>query len=145
MGKGTWKRRGIGNDRIREALRTSRTLSEAAKALGVNRSTLHRWIAAEPSLDAPRLAKVEAIQQAVSAAQQMSPSDWTEWIEKHYELSPTEFVFMDLARQCLEVANDSESPLRFQAMTRFESLVKALQLEEPANGKAQNRQLYSVK
>lgn len=50
--KSTWKKRSIGPERIRAALTAARgNLSGAAQALGVNRSTVNRWISSDVVAD----------------------------------------------------------------------------------------------
>lgn len=148
--KATWKKRGLGEDRIREALRTSRSLTEAAKALDVDRSTLHRWIEADPSLKAALRERVATVEDMTAAAERLGAEAWARSIEAVYELSSTERVLLDLARQSLELAHDAmlKPAERLAAMGRFQRLVEQLNLEAPAkehHGKAQTAKLYSIK
>lgn len=144
--KRTWKKRNLGPDRIREAVRTSATLSEASRTLGVDRSTLHRWMEADPTLKAPITERVEATAEATKAADVLAPAQWAKRIESLYELTDTERVTLDLARRSLEMARDdfAKPSERLTAMGRFQLLVKDLNLEKP-HGKAQTAALYAIK
>ncbi|MEX2122373.1 MAG: hypothetical protein WD795_00640 [Woeseia sp.] len=144
--KRTWKKRNLGPDRIREVVRTSATLSEAARTLGVDRSTLHRWMEADPALKEPIRDRQDAAKGATAAAQMLNPDQWAEQIESLYELSNTERVTLDLARRALEIARDefAKPTERLTAMGRFQQLVKDLNMEKPI-GKAETAKLYAIK
>lgn len=144
--KRTHKKRSIGIDRIRTALRTSRSLNEAARTLSVNRRTLHRWLEADPSLKEPRTRRLDVVQHISDAARALSPDEWMHAIEAVYELDDTERILVDLARQALIMAcdNDARSTERLQAMNQFQRLIKQLDFEVP-DGKTQAPHLYSVK
>ena len=137
--KRTWKKRGLGPDRIREVVRTSRSLSEAARTLKVNRSTLFRWLEADPSLKEPIRERQEVEKAATEAARVLSPDEWVAKMESLHTLSETSRLTLDLARRALEIAHDeyAKPGERLQAMGRFQHLVKDLELgrEQPEERK----------
>ncbi|MEX0708050.1 MAG: helix-turn-helix domain-containing protein [Woeseia sp.] len=147
MTKRTWTRRTVPDDAIRKALRTAGSVSGAARTLGVNRSTLHRWLQADTSLQEPVRERDAAVQRATDAARNMDPKAWARAIEAAYVLTDTECVLLDLACRALELTRDAAAKPSEQlaAMARFQALVKDLDLEAPQHGKTQNRQLYAVK
>lgn len=131
--KPTWKRRGISTERIQEALRASRTLAEAARSLGVDRSTLFRWIEREPSLKSVHRERAAAAEQATQAAEVLKPDAWSRAMAAAYPFTETERVMLDLARRALRLAQDTEARPsdRLAAMGRFQRLVEHLRLDAP--------------
>src|SRR5690554_2875147 len=97
--KRTWKKRGLGHDRIREVVRTSRSLGEAARTLRVNRSTLHRWLEADPSLKEPIRERKEAERMANESAEVLTPDEWAQKMESLHALTDTTRMTLDLARR----------------------------------------------
>ena len=133
MVKGTWKKRGIPAGRIGEVLRTSRTMAEAARTLGVNRSTLHRWLESDPDLMKARDDRRAMTDEASKAGEVLPPGDWERTIAATYNLDSTDRTLLDLARRALEIAHDDDSKAseRLAAMGRFQRLVSQLKLEAP--------------
>lgn len=131
--KRTWKKRGLGHDHIREVVRTSRSLSEAARTLNVDRSTLHRWLEADPSLKEPIRERRAAEEDAVESCRVLTPDEWVERMEGLHKFSDTARITLDLARRALEIARDeyAKPGERLQAMGRFQNLVESLYLERP--------------
>lgn len=122
--------------------------TDAARRLGVNRSTIHRWrkagkIPSAPSGKAPRppAARPEAPCTAPGASVEPqpipdSPSTWAAWVRATYAITPTEARLLDLAVAALTIAGDeTQTPaVRLAAAARFQSLARHLDLEEVAGG-----------
>jgi transposase-like protein len=108
---------------------TAPSLSAAAKRLNVDRSTLFRWI---------REGKVPPLARTQAPGPPASPLAWAAAVKAAYELSATEAALVGLAEAALALANDvTLTPMaRLQAMARFAALVKQVNLEVPADGKA---------
>jgi transposase-like protein len=110
------------------------TLSEAARRLGVSRSTLHRWI---KSGKMPRPVPPPPVVMPAAAG-----SSFLDWVRATYTLSRTEDELAQLAQAALDVAHDaSASPSqRLAAMTTFRGLARDLRLpssEDSQHGDAQ--------
>jgi hypothetical protein len=123
-----------GADRVRSVLyETRNNFAEAAKVLGVDRSTVHRWCVDDPSLKAPLLDETEVVEEECARAVNLEPADWAQSIRALYALSSTEETLLDLARRALEIARDPEARPADQlaAMGRFQRLVIQLNLEKP--------------
>lgn len=132
-----------GPERVRQVLEaTGNNQSEAARLLGVDRSTLHRWAKEFPeirkALDQRQAATDEAIEAAMAdgVAGPLTPDQWKAAIERAYVLSATERVTLELARETLLIAFDPDARPsdRLAAMGRFRALVKDLNLEAPPKG-----------
>lgn len=120
---------------IGTALRTSRSLAEAAKALGVNRSTLHRWLEADPELMKARDERKAVTEEVTKSAELLNPDQWAEKIAAEHLLSDTDRVTLDLARRALEIAHYGEKASeQLSAMTTFRRLVSHLSLQAPIPG-----------
>jgi transposase-like protein len=124
--KRTWKLRGL--PEAAEAIRTSASLREAARRLGVHVSTLSRAIR-EGRLPAaaPRALKSQAGKKPTSPRRYAS---FRAWALGTYALSRPEREFVDLAQRALTLARDRrQSPTtQLQAMSAFRAIVKDLKL-----------------
>src|SRR5688572_21400069 len=104
-----------GPERVRAVLNATKSMTEAALQLGIDRSTLHRWCEEYPeiraALDNQRAATAEAVQAAMAAgaAGPLGPDDWKRAIETAYVLSATERVTLELARETLVIAFDAQA------------------------------------
>jgi transposase-like protein len=99
-------------------------LSVAAKRLGVNRSTLHRWIqAGKVQKAAPKTGP------AAGAAENQAPEAWAKAVRDMGELDVTQSALLDLAAAALKMARTEEQPsVRLSAMGRYQQLVRQLNL-----------------
>lgn len=132
MARRTWKRRQLSDDAIREALKAAGgNAAAAAEHLGVHRSSLSRWIRADPSL-APDAATRNA-PAVVQPSPDMSPHEWRDWVLATFELDGVELQLLALAVEALTMARDQlyKPSDRMQAASRFQSLVKQMQLPDP--------------
>jgi hypothetical protein len=136
--KQTHKLKSLGD--VAGIVAASPTLTAAARRLGVNRSSLHRWIV---SGKVPRPGRRRSL--AVNATNGPQPSElqtpeaWAEAVREAYELTGTELVVLDLAVRALEMARDNtqKGELPLAAMARFQQLVRQLDLEVESDGKAE--------
>jgi excisionase family DNA binding protein len=89
MGKASHKLRALGD--VAKVIAAAPSVSAAAKQLGVNRSTIHRWIeagvAGRPSTRRRRRPGHKA---------PTSPDAWVRWVRRTYDLSPTEITLLAL-------------------------------------------------
>jgi hypothetical protein len=136
--KRTHKFRAIGGD-VAGIVAASPTLTAAARRLGVNRSTIHRWIV---DGKAPRPGRRRSLQKNGSDAQVLelqTPAAWAEAVRAAYVLSVTEQTLLRLAERALEMAHDDtqKTETRLAAMARFQTLVRQLDLEVESDGKAE--------
>jgi hypothetical protein len=111
----------------------SPSLAEAARRLGVNRSTVHRWIASGKMLRPEKSRR----QPAASAIPRQSPGSWGEWARQTFDLSVCEQALVELGEQALMLAQDqAETPaVRLSAIGRFQQLTRQLAFEESIDGK----------
>lgn len=93
MNKSTWRRRSISDEKIRDALRTSGSVSGAARTLGVDRSTVHRWIQADPALT-PATTKPVDIPRPRAG---QSIDAWARWVRSTYQVDETGARLLELA------------------------------------------------
>ena len=114
---------------------------EIAKRLEVNRSTVHRWMAAGKLADTRRTAPDQPMVDVSSTAVDGSADAWAAAVRAAYALDPTDEQLVELATAALTVAKDAGEPasVRLAAAGRFQGLVKQLALvartvgtEEPA-------------
>jgi transposase-like protein len=151
--KRTWRRRTIADDAIRDALRQSDSIAAAARQLGVNKSTLSRWVRAEPGLHPSPAVSTPAheVPAAVQPAEAQTPESWKAWVLATFDASPTERVLLDLAVEALDMSRDLllRPADRLAAAARFQSLIRQLNFPDPeAVNEAQTParpNLYSVK
>jgi len=111
----------------------SASLTAAAQRLGVNRSTLHRWIAAGK---VPRPERSRRTRQPAAGPSE-SPESWRHWARASFDLTPVEETLVDLAEQALSMARDQTArpEIRLAATARFQQLVRQLNFEAPIDGK----------
>lgn len=147
MKKQSFTQKKLGYDRIRAAVRTSRSLAEAARTLGVDRSTLHRWIQADPTLKQPLEEREALADELAAGADDLTPDEWLAWVMETYEPTKTERVLLGLAVRALKLAHDeSARPAdRVSAMGRFQRLLADLDLEDPRHAPEKPAKLYAVK
>jgi len=134
--KRTHKLKALGN--VADVIRTSPSLKAAARQLGVDRSTIHRWIEAgkvpRPAQRRPSpLSKATRVSYLPDAM--LTPAAWAEAVRTAYELSPTETMLLSLAEGALSLARDdaAKPETRLAAMGRYQALVKQLRLEDSIN------------
>ncbi len=110
---------------------------DIALRLGLNKSTVTRWIAAgklkRHEAQAPAARAV-----AEGAWREKAPSEWAATVRTEYDLSETDAQLLGLAESALLVARDpmASPSTRLAAMGRFQTLVKQLGLETRAVGAA---------
>jgi hypothetical protein len=128
--KQTHKFRVLGN--VESIVAAAPSVAAAARQLGVDRSTVHRWISAG------RVEQPSRRRRKVAGEPTQPPASWAATIRLAYELSPTEDTLVDLAAQALSLTRDATAKpeTRLAAMGRFQMIVRQLHLEEP-DGEAQ--------
>jgi hypothetical protein len=125
---------------VGETIRTSRSLAEAARKLGLDRSTLFRWQRAghlpESSGRLIRRRQKRAESGSAAAPTSRTPEAWAHSVRSQYELSSTEDALVDLAAAAYGLSQDPTQPpaVRLTAMGRYQLLVKQLNLEEQNDG-----------
>jgi transposase-like protein len=124
MQKRTHKLKALGD--VAGVVAAAPSLSAAARQLGVNRSSLHRWMA---NGKVPRPASRPRGTPATDAG--CSPEHWAVAVRQAYELTATEQRLVDLAVEALTMARDAAKPetVRLAAMGRYQRLVQQLNLE----------------
>src|SRR5262245_59657280 len=135
--KQTHKRRALGD--IQAVIGRTPSIAAAAAELGVNESTVRRWLA-KGDVANPRR-RVRRLRPGVGAARPgESPEAWGRRLRRAYEFSATELQLVGLAVRALTIANDNTAPRHHQlaAMGRYQRLVEQLDLEEPSDGEAEN-------
>lgn len=121
--KRTHKFQSLGD--VQVVLNAAGNIAVAAKQLGVERSTLYRWIKAG-KLTAP--AGTQAGQIPAPGAEQ-TPEIWAAAVRETAALDGTGLALLTLARRALTMSKDEEDPkTRLSAMARFQQLVKQLSL-----------------
>ncbi len=130
--KQTHKLRALGD--VGAVISSAKSLTDAARQLGVDRSTIHRWIVAGK---APKPGGRST--PLTAAGSRQAPETWARAVRRAYQLDVTEQALVDLATRALTLARDEKTTpaARLAAMGRFQALVKQLNLEFPANGEAQ--------
>jgi len=129
--KRTHKLRGMGD--VQATIDSSRTLDEAAGRLGVNRSTLTRWLQTGKVKRPASFAQVE-LKEGKATPPAPTATDWRGWAEAvrdAYVLSPTDHQLVALAARALELAYDVDTKpvVQLMSMARFAALVKQLNLQ----------------
>lgn len=139
--KRTHKLRGLGN--VQATIDSSRTLDEAAGRLGVNRSTLTRWLQKGKVKHPASFAQVE-LREGKTPPPPPTATDWHAWapaVRDAYTLSPTDLQIVALADKALELAYaDDKAVVQLMAMARFAALVKQLNLQQAAPAQANQPQ-----
>ena len=100
MTKRTWRFRALGVD-VKAVMASSSSLGEAAKALGVNKATVFRWVKA---------GKVPAPGRPAPAAASSVPlvsEGWAASMGAAYVFNATEDTYIDLADAALTMARDT--------------------------------------
>ena len=140
MPKGTWKKRSIGAERIREAMTDAGgNVTRAAAALGINRSTLHRWIEADASLR-PRQRTTARGGSFPAPAEMATLEEFRRWVLETFAPTPAERQLLELAVAALEMAHDPnrEDMARLSAAREFRMLLRDLDLEDPTDDEAKD-------
>jgi len=121
-GKQTWKLTAGLAAEAAKALRTTSSISAAARAIGVAPSTLSRAIKEGRLQVAPRPTRAEAAAEPCGS--------FLAWVTTTYELSRHEWELAQLAQQALELARhpDSSPNVRLQAMSQYRAAIKDLRL-----------------
>jgi len=140
--KRTHKLRGMGD--VQATIDSSRTLDEAAGRLGVNRSTLTRWLQTGKVKRPASFAQVE-LREGKTPPPPPTATDWHAWapaVRDAYTLSPTDHQLVALAARALELAyaTDSKPVVQLMSMARFAALVKQLNLQQAAPAQANQPQ-----
>ena len=119
--KKTWRLRSMSGE-VADVMRSASSLGAVATVLGVNKSTVFRWLRAGkiPPLGGRRRGRVPLV-----------PENWAASVKRAYDLDATELVLVELAEEALTLARDKNSApaIRLQAMARFAALVRQLDLE----------------
>lgn len=128
MTKRSHKLRSMGD--VQSVVSRSATLAEAAKTLGVDRSTLTRWLQAgkvqrgrqHPAPDTPAARDIPV---------PPNPVSWAETVRTTYVLTDTDKKLVDLAERMLTLAEadgDGSPLVKITATGRFQQIVKQLNL-----------------
>ena len=131
----SFKFRRIGKDAA-EVLASSPSQSAAARRLGVDRSTLHRWLVAGKVQRPPRREKRATEATPAAEMTDQTPEQWAATLRADYLFSSTEEVLVDLGAVTLRLSKDERlSPSeRLAAVGRFQQLIKQLHLEAAEDG-----------
>lgn len=140
MNKHSWKLRQLD---VAAVLAEAPSLSSAARTLGVNRSSIQRWIRAgkvppfSPSPRAPRLAPTS--QQPEREPEPVATAGWAASVRAAYDLTATELELLALAERARTIAlDDTQKPeTQLAAAGRFQTLIRQLNLETPDNGEVE--------
>jgi excisionase family DNA binding protein len=137
VGKRTWRFKSLSSDAA-AVMSTAPSLRAAAKSLGVNKSTIFRWVKAG-KLPAPIRGRVrEERKTEASVTGTASQQSWAAVIRERYELDATETSLVRLAEMAERIASDPLQPaaVRLAAMGRFAQITKQLNFEVP-NGEVE--------
>lgn len=121
MAKRTHKRGSMGD--VAAVVAASENLADAARRLGVNRSTVLRWVAKghapQPGSARPAIGTERALS---------DPQGWAATVRETFADDPTQLELLTLAEQALKMAKDvtAAPATQLQAMGRFQALVKQL-------------------
>jgi len=126
--KRTHKLRAMGD--VQAVIDRTPDLTAAARELGVDRSTITRW------MQAGKVKAKPAVELKEGKATPPAPTatDWRGWAEAvrdAYVLSPTDHQLVALAARALELAYDVDTKpvVQLMSMARFAALVKQLNLQ----------------
>ena len=104
--------------------------TNAARQLGVNPSTVHRWIkSGKVPVPAWLAGRADPV---VGAPSDQAPGEWAAWVRATFPLDQTGETLLELAASALQMARNEAPPLRLAAMARYQQLVKQLNLQDPA-------------
>ena len=126
MNKRTWRFRALGID-VGAVMASAPSYEAAAKACGVNKSTIFRWVKSgrvpAPGRPAP----------AAASSVPLVSEGWAAAMRAAYVFNATEDTYIDLADEALTMARDrSMKPAdRLAAMGRFSALVRQINFEVP--------------
>lgn len=124
MAKRTHKLKSLSN--VAEVVASAANLTLAARKLGVNRSTLHRW------MQAGKIQKPEPkTGVAAGVAPGQTADEWAAAVREMGELDATRSALVDLAVAALKMSRDPENrpETRLSAMGRYQQLVRQLNLD----------------
>ena len=138
--KKTHKLRALGD--VPAVLAAAGTVAEAARRLGVDQSSLRRWIRAGKLVDprGPRATATPRAPRPVTAADDLlTPAEWEAAVLAEFDFSKTERQLLRLARRALERGLDDTLRPEQQCafMGRFAALRRDLKIPENADGDAQ--------
>ena len=136
--KKTWMLRSLGD--VAVVMATAPSLGAAARTLGVDKSSVFRWVKAG-KIPPPggRRQRGRAGRGASLPDRPVVPvaaAGWAAAIRGAYELDATETELVQLAETALALARDSAQlpAVRLAAMARFQSLTRQIDLEGPSDG-----------
>lgn len=123
---------------VQSVIDRSPDLSAAARELGVDRSTITRWLQRGKITARPEVPLVEG-KTPPAAPTVTTWSEWAPAVKDAYDLSPTDLQLVTVAAMALEIAYDpteEKAIVRLAAMARFAALVKQLNLQQSAGAGA---------
>jgi transposase-like protein len=117
-----------------ERVASAKSISEAARDLDVDRSTIHRWIKdgkVKPPRARRRLAGNGGSTLNTGVESPISPADWAGAVRGTYDLSESEQELVNLGMVALGMAKDValKPEIRLAAAARFAALLRQLDLE----------------
>lgn len=123
--KRSHKRGALGD--VQSVVDAAPTLDEAARRLGINRSTLTRWLQTG-KVQRPGGKPLQPPASSIPVPD--TPNRWAESVRAAYTLSETEQQLVMLADRALRMAHDPATGgfTRLSSMARFQALVKQLNL-----------------
>lgn len=128
--KRTHKLRAMGD--VQAVIDRTPDLTAAARELGVDRSTITRWLQAGKIKARPQV----ELREGKTAPPPPTAATWSEWapaVRDAYVLSATDQQLVALAAKALELAHDADKEVvQLMAMARFAALVKQLNLQQSA-------------
>jgi hypothetical protein len=106
---------------------------DIAKRLGVNKSTVTRWMASGKLTRTQGRSRTEAASVGLNPGQ--TPSEWANAVRAEYQLDATDDQLVGLAELALELSlNKTVAPhVRMTAAGRFQALVRQLALVTRGN------------
>jgi hypothetical protein len=124
--KRTWVLRSLVGE-VGEVMATAPSLAAAAARLGVDRSSVCRWVKAGRIPPPAGRQRRRPPADSVTAA----PAGWAAAVRAAYELNASEAELVRLAETALALAHDAAQPaaVRIQAMRAFSALLRQLDLE----------------
>ncbi len=128
--KQTRKLRALGD--VSAIIAQAGSIAQAAKQLGVERSTIYRWIQAGKvtATLAPRA-------EAVGVQPGQTPDEWAAWVRETYPIDATAEALLGLAVSALQMARTEERASdKLAAMARYQQIVRQLNLQDPLAGRA---------
>jgi hypothetical protein len=116
---------------------TASSLTAAAKALHVDRSTLFRWI--KSGRVPPPGGRCSPGPRRSAPVRPQDPAAWARATREAFALTATEAALLDLAEAALVLTSDptQKADTRLSAMGRFQALVKQLNFEQETDGKTE--------